>query len=338
MFGGMLAKVIVTVWTAAIVAVLLWFGFAWSWAERVRELEGARTWPTVSGTIKSQSITEIRSRNGDRTYRPELQYTYTTRDGRIRLGQRLHSGAEPAKTRPWAEARLSGFQVGKSVTVYVNPADPGVSLLEPGMESDDWREACLLAVGAIAVVGLWIHALQTIPWRRRGYVAGVRIIAGSPVRCRQEFCGELAGSLYFGAVVALGVALLAFALDEGSLVWVAGTLTAGLVAAVPAWFIGRRLVTWPRARDLVLDFEKEVVVTPKLFDFGSNSVPMAEILDLMIFVVTRGAGRTKTTTYQVHLLLGVSRAPGPIALGFSSNWTAQKFSKWLEGELGLKAG
>jgi hypothetical protein len=131
---------------------------------------------------------------------------------------------------------------------------------------------------------------------------------------------------------------LAYALDEGSLLWVAGTLTAGLAAAVPAWFLGRRLLTRPRARDLVLDFEKEVVVTPKLFDFSSNTVPMAEILDLMIFVVTQGSGRTKTTTYQVHILLGVARTPGPIALVFSSNWTAQKFSKWLEGELGLKAG
>jgi len=338
--SGMSMGKVLLMWGLTLVALMVWAWFTLNWAGLVLELEDARTWPTVQGTVTDQRITEVIGANGRRSYRPEVRYSYVARDGQLRVGYRVHRGIEPDKSRSWAQARLSGFPVGKSVPVYVDPGDPGVSLLEPGIGADEWREACLLVALGLVVVAMLANALHLVRRRGRGYVAGVRIIPGPPVWCRQESCGALAGSLYAGAVVAVVVGALAHVLDGGSVLWVLGTLAAGLGVAVPVWLVQRALPDRPASGDLVLDYDKEVVVTPKVFESESSTVPMAEVVDLVILAVTRGSGRSRTTTQQVHLVLsdGGEREVGPIAMGFSSVGTAREFAKWLAGELALEPG
>ncbi len=334
-----MSKVLV-MWLLAFVALLVWAGVALFWGARAIELEDARTWPTVQGTVIDQRVTEVIGSKGRRSYRPEIRYAYPTPGGQTQYGTRIHSAAEPAKDRSWAQTRLSGFPVGKNMPVYVDPADPRVSLLEPGIGAGEWRGAAYLVAGGLVVTAMVATALHLVRRRGRGYVAGVRIIPGPPVRCRQESCGALAGSLYAGAGVAVVVGALAHVLDEGSALWVLGTLAAGLGVAVPVWLMQRALRDRPASGDLVLDYDKEVVVTPRVFESESRTVPMAEVVDMVILAVTRGSGRSRTTTQQVHLVLsgGGEREVGPIAMGFSSVGTAREFAKWLAGELGLEPG
>jgi hypothetical protein len=232
----MAVRRIIFLWFVFLALLVGWVVFAVIWTRGVIEVEEARSWPTVQGTITVQSISKVtnnRKWSTSYTYRPKVEYVYyPTQDGRRRFGTRIHTADEPARSQEWAQERLSAFPVGKSVTVYYNPASPNVALLEPGINSVDWFKACMLVAGTFVVLGVLAHARHLTRLRWGNEEVGEWLVPPPPLRRRYTRCGQLADSLYTGAGFAGGPAIVIGMLDAGSPLWVAGVLALGIGAAV----------------------------------------------------------------------------------------------------------
>jgi hypothetical protein len=117
-------------------------------------------WPTVPGTVTTSDIIEetIESKRSEDTeilrttkrYRVDLRYTY-------RVGQRGYVGTNRVwewtavyGLREQAKKVTSAYPQGKSVTVYYDPAQPGLAVLEPGNRQGSLAPLIFGGISAIA--------------------------------------------------------------------------------------------------------------------------------------------------------------------------------------------
>jgi hypothetical protein len=100
---------------------------------RARESAG---WPPTEGRITRSEVVRRTSGTGtDRTtaYHAEVSYEYLV-DGAAYRGDRVAYGDYGGK-RKHAQRIVSRYRKGEVVTVYYNPQNPRVCLLEPGLKA-----------------------------------------------------------------------------------------------------------------------------------------------------------------------------------------------------------
>jgi hypothetical protein len=88
-------------------------------------------WPTAKGVVKISRL-QVGYFKGMKGYYGDVQYQYSVGNAEYH-GTRLsfvrtHLAVEDAWQR-----KIDGYPVGKTVTVYYDPADPGFAVLEPGL-------------------------------------------------------------------------------------------------------------------------------------------------------------------------------------------------------------
>lgn len=112
-------------------------------------------WPTVQGVITVAELGKQLDRDIDNnrtstTYSADISYDYLVDDQPYVNGS-VHFGAMKSSDPSVARAMLQRYPVGKSVTVFYNPARPQQAVLEPGVPGVAW---VLPALGVLfAVVG-----------------------------------------------------------------------------------------------------------------------------------------------------------------------------------------
>ena len=119
---------------------------AYKIADELPQALASPAWPTVEGTVTNS---KVRRRPGKRRLR--LRYEYDVKDQtyeshKIAFMGRVFSGT--------ATERRKRYPSGAKVTVYYNPDDPSVAVLEPGV-----RVVGFLGAGLIVVLFLPIGAL-----------------------------------------------------------------------------------------------------------------------------------------------------------------------------------
>jgi hypothetical protein len=123
----------------------------------------AHTWPTARGTILSSDLeSEVKQHDGKpiKTYGAAIRYTYevggkTYGSDQIQLG-----GTRETSDPDEFEQAVARYPVGKRVTVYYDPTDPGIATLEPGASAGIFNMAMVgggfVLVGAILIgLSLW---------------------------------------------------------------------------------------------------------------------------------------------------------------------------------------
>jgi hypothetical protein len=95
----------------------------------------SKGWPQANGHIRSGKI-EIYS-DESTYYRPEIEYTFTVK-GEKYSGENIGLIMQGYNTEKEAQNILDTYSIGKQVTVYYDPQDPNMSLLEPGVPGDAW--------------------------------------------------------------------------------------------------------------------------------------------------------------------------------------------------------
>lgn len=95
-----------------------------------KRAEETRHWKPVPAVITtSLLLTERPTHNSPVAYRPEIHYRYTY-EGVSHTGTHVKRVEGRTSHREGAQARLELYPAGKSVTCFVNPADPTFAVLE----------------------------------------------------------------------------------------------------------------------------------------------------------------------------------------------------------------
>jgi hypothetical protein len=96
----------------------------------------SKTWSTTQGEIQSSSMESRSTRRGN-NYRAKTVYNYTVNEKTLR-GYRIIFGYYGSSNRSYAQDVVNRYPQGKSVTVYYNPQDPNVCVLEAGVKGQVW--------------------------------------------------------------------------------------------------------------------------------------------------------------------------------------------------------
>lgn len=136
--------------TLALMAVFLAVGVGlsiWGWSI-LQNARASANWPTAEGEIIASEVTRSSDSEGGDSYSPEVTYRYTVENQQhesytIKFGENSYS------SRRRAETIAETYPVGRDVTVYYDPEQPGRSVLEPGVTGGSY---IVLGVGVFFVV------------------------------------------------------------------------------------------------------------------------------------------------------------------------------------------
>lgn len=122
------AKGFLLLWSAACLAGMTWGGWLLWQAGR------SAAWPSVPGKITRSVLVW-----NDEKPRADLEYEYAI-DGATHHGARrlFAQDAGGLQSQSDVQAILKRYPVGAAVPVFVDPADPTLAVLEPGMTKASW--------------------------------------------------------------------------------------------------------------------------------------------------------------------------------------------------------
>lgn len=98
----------------------------------VLQAQQSQNWPTTTGEVISSAV-EVNSDSDGDTYRAAVIYTYIAADknrqsSQVFIGDDIYTSA-----RRIVDQTVARYPVGSRVTVYYNPEDPDVAVLETGV-------------------------------------------------------------------------------------------------------------------------------------------------------------------------------------------------------------
>lgn len=128
----------------------------WTW-RGVRQAEASRSWPAVDARIISSRIQVERESSSDigyggriTYYYPQLLYEYDVQGLTYQSTKILFVNVN--YTHSDAEAAIARYPAGGRALAYVDPANPRLAVLEPGIEGKKGKYAIAGFVGAIFTV------------------------------------------------------------------------------------------------------------------------------------------------------------------------------------------
>jgi hypothetical protein len=140
-------------------------GFFLKYMSSKRKAEASKSWPSTAGTIEASTITSNTSTDSDgfssTTYAPVVIYSYNAM-GSTFHGRRVGFGMEISGSQSGAVNTMSRYPVGKIVTVYYNPENPGEAVLEQSVINNMLTIIFFSVFGGVGIVAClvsgWILA------------------------------------------------------------------------------------------------------------------------------------------------------------------------------------
>lgn len=107
----------------------------------------SKRWKMIEGRIIESRTLKIPDTSVDYLYTPHVRYSYEI-NGHGYFGERrrfgsynkkvlLSFGRDIGSSFPWfAKRLLKNYELGKTVSIFISPKDPHLSVLEPGVHYD----------------------------------------------------------------------------------------------------------------------------------------------------------------------------------------------------------
>jgi hypothetical protein len=134
----------------------------WGWSI-LRNARASAAWPTAEGIVTRSEVTHSTDADGDDTYRPEVTYEYSVQN-RSYENYTIKFGENSYSSQRQAEEIGARYPLGRQVAVYYDPADPGRSVLEPGVSGGSY---IVLGVGVLFVAVALVTAPLAFIFRSR---------------------------------------------------------------------------------------------------------------------------------------------------------------------------
>ena len=126
----------------------------------VSEGRASMKWPQTKGVIESSRI--VRMDDKQIKYQIEMKYKYEVK-GESYTNGRFSLNSYPTRSARTNADIVNPLPAGKEVTVYYNPENPVISVLQPGTNSITFIPAALgflLIVISIGKVLIWYHEVR----------------------------------------------------------------------------------------------------------------------------------------------------------------------------------
>jgi hypothetical protein len=104
----------------------------------------SRRWPQAPGRILRSVVLVEKDPDGSEGFMPQVEYEYVVGRTTYR-GMRLRYGQIGSASRRRAKRVIARYQAGASVSVFVDPRNPGNAVLIPGR---DWGNLAIALAGA----------------------------------------------------------------------------------------------------------------------------------------------------------------------------------------------
>ncbi|HPR38577.1 MAG TPA: DUF3592 domain-containing protein [Spirochaetota bacterium] len=124
-----------------------------------RSAKESLNWPEAPGVVTASFVHEYTEiDDSEPAYTPRVGYSYKA-DGKSYSNDLISfeinsMRSRSDKTRSWAETIISDYPIGNPVTVYYNPANPQISVLQKGAATD-WKiflGSLFIITGAIGIL------------------------------------------------------------------------------------------------------------------------------------------------------------------------------------------
>lgn len=110
----------------------------------------SKTWQATEGvTVSAGVIGHAKNSGSSGSYSVDVRYTYQV-DGQTYQSDRIaFNGARQYNSKSKAQTAIADYSAGNVVTVYYNPDDPAISVLQPG---SSWQAYRPLGFAVLAII------------------------------------------------------------------------------------------------------------------------------------------------------------------------------------------
>ncbi len=136
----------------SLILVLMGFGALKEGGREMFHAVQSWSWPTANGVISLSTISERENDEGGTTYKADVRYRFQV-DGRSFRGDTLAFGCFGAP-RAFAVKDSGQYTKGEEVSVYYDPSNPNISVLDPGVHASTWLMFSMFLLLGLALVGV----------------------------------------------------------------------------------------------------------------------------------------------------------------------------------------
>jgi hypothetical protein len=149
---------------AGCLLLVVGYAVAFMWGKPiVDKAKASERWPSVEGRITTSRIKQNRNSDGKVMYSADVSYDYEV-DSQKRMGDSVWFGGDfSSSSSGSARQTVAKYPVGAQVRVHYDPANPEVSVLEPGAFWSSYLVygigLLLLGIGVLLVASLAMKLL-----------------------------------------------------------------------------------------------------------------------------------------------------------------------------------
>jgi hypothetical protein len=297
----------------------------------------AEGFASTTGAITRSEVTEHSGRRGKRTYGIDIRYSYSV-NGRTFEGDtyRYSNSNMSSSDKDWAHEAVRAHPAGGPVTVHYDAANPGDSVLKPGIEGADLFVLMFLTPFNVVMLAMWRFGGEWLWHWWNG--TKPKLVSWSPagngLRVRMSTATALEGGVAALGAAGFVVAFISvFAFGFHMSVQLAVVLWAIVIGASVAAGLWMRRQELAGVYDLVIGDRN--VELPAMFDRKKReTVERRSIGGVAVKETERPGRRGSTTVYEII----IQRRDGTSAT--IAEWydgaRAEDLAAWLREKLGLR--
>jgi len=115
-------------------------------------------WPHTNGIVISTEVKRIPSSKGPSKFSPVITYTFKVDS--VEYSSDRYSSTGARGSSQWANEVIDEYWVNSAIKVFYNPRDPKESVIDPGLQSDNYWMTILSSFFFMVVLFAFIKQIK----------------------------------------------------------------------------------------------------------------------------------------------------------------------------------